>query len=131
MKTYDKIKNIVYHGYYDQSFGDSVVTVKRELETENLDLRLDLGNHSPTGFAWGYGGSGPHQLALAILSDFFGDKAAEKYYNMFTWDVIARLKQTPHTFDIYGHEIISWAGTHHVPYAAYLQKKYGEKVFTD
>jgi hypothetical protein len=24
-------------------------------------------NHSPDGFAWGYGGSGPSQLALAIL----------------------------------------------------------------
>lgn len=24
-------------------------------------------NHSPAGFAWGYGGSGPAQLALAIL----------------------------------------------------------------
>lgn len=24
-------------------------------------------NHSPTGFAWGYEGSGPAQLALAIL----------------------------------------------------------------
>lgn len=24
-------------------------------------------NHSPTGFAWGYGGSGPSQLAFAIL----------------------------------------------------------------
>jgi hypothetical protein len=24
-------------------------------------------NHSPDGFAWGYGGSGPAQLALAIL----------------------------------------------------------------
>jgi hypothetical protein len=24
-------------------------------------------NHSPDGFAWGYGGSGPAQLALALL----------------------------------------------------------------
>jgi len=130
MKIYDKIKNTVYHGYHDQSFGDSVVTVKREEITQKLGLRLDLGNHSPTGFAWGYGGSGPHQLALAILSDFFGDIAAKEYYNMFTWDVIARLKQSPHQFDIYGHEIISWAGTHHVPYTSYLGKKYGVDVLT-
>jgi Family of unknown function (DUF6166) len=26
-------------------------------------------NHSPTGFEWGYGGSGPAQLALALLLD--------------------------------------------------------------
>jgi hypothetical protein len=36
---------------------------------KKLPLRLDLRNHSPTGFAWGYGGSGPSQLSLAILSD--------------------------------------------------------------
>lgn len=36
-----------------------------------LDPRLDLQNHSPTGFAWGYNGSGPAQLALAILAHHF------------------------------------------------------------
>ena len=53
--------------------------VSRELEdgtTEPLPLRLDLENHSPTGFAWGYDGSGPAQLALAILSDAVGDDRA-------------------------------------------------------
>lgn len=41
--------------------------------------RLDPGasqrvfNHSPDGFAWGYGGSGPAQLALAILMRVTGD----------------------------------------------------------
>lgn len=34
-----------------------------------LRPRHDLFNHSPDGFAWGYGGSGPAQLALAILAD--------------------------------------------------------------
>lgn len=29
-------------------------------------------NHSPSGFEWGYGGSGPAQLALAILADYLG-----------------------------------------------------------
>lgn len=37
-----------------------------------LSLRLDLRNHSPEGFEWGYGGSGPAQLALAILADCLG-----------------------------------------------------------
>jgi transcriptional regulator with XRE-family HTH domain len=43
--------------------------------TAELALRLDLRNHSPTGFAWGYGGSGPAQLALALLADALGDDA--------------------------------------------------------
>lgn len=38
-----------------------------------LDLRLDLWNHSPNGFEWGYGGSGPAQLALALAADALGD----------------------------------------------------------
>lgn len=29
-------------------------------------------NHSPTGFEWGYGGSGPAQLALALMLDTVG-----------------------------------------------------------
>ena len=38
-----------------------------------LNPRLDLWNHSPTGFEWGYCGSGPAQLALAILADHCGN----------------------------------------------------------
>lgn len=33
--------------------------------------RLDLRNHSPTGLERGYAGSGPAQLALALLADHF------------------------------------------------------------
>lgn len=40
-----------------------------------LPLRLDLKHHSPSGFQWGYGGSGPSQLALAICADALGDDA--------------------------------------------------------
>jgi hypothetical protein len=38
-----------------------------------LRIRLDLENHSPTGFNWGYGGSGPAQLAVALLADATGN----------------------------------------------------------
>ncbi len=31
-------------------------------------------NHSPDGFNWGYGGSGPAQLALALLLDVTNNK---------------------------------------------------------
>lgn len=49
-----------------------------------LPLRLDLANKSPTGFNWGYAGSGPAQLAIALLADALGDDAkalrcAEKF----------------------------------------------------
>ncbi len=55
-----------------------------------LPLRLDLENHSPTGFCWGYGGSGPAQLALALIADAVDDNMARRNYQQFKWEVIAR-----------------------------------------
>lgn len=37
-----------------------------------LNPRFDAVNHSPDGFEWGYGGSGPSQLAFAMLADLLG-----------------------------------------------------------
>lgn len=57
-----------------------------------LNPRLDLYNHSPTGFEWGYSGSGPAQLALAILADHFSnDEQALNVYQRFKWEVVTRL----------------------------------------
>lgn len=67
-----------------------VVVVENGLERD-LDPRLDLRNHSPSGFEWGYLGSGPAQLALAILADLFDDHTATQYYQRFKEDVIAGL----------------------------------------
>src|SRR6516162_11027293 len=59
-----------------------------------LDPRLDLWNHSPTGFEWGYGGSGPAQLALALLADALGDDArAVRLHQRFKWEIVARLER--------------------------------------
>lgn len=57
-----------------------------------LPLRTDLYNHSPTGFSWGYAGSGPHQLALALIADATGDdERTLKTYGLFATGVIAKL----------------------------------------
>lgn len=56
-----------------------------------LNPRLDLWNHSPTGFEWGYGGSGPAQLALALLADNFDADAAVKHHQRFKFEVVAGL----------------------------------------
>ncbi len=60
-----------------------------------LNPRLDLYSHSPTGFGWGYMGSGASQLALAILADHYG-KAYESLdralYQAFKERVIAPLE---------------------------------------
>lgn len=68
--------------------GNPCVTVNRL----PLPLRLDLLNHSPSGFAWAYHGSGPAQLALALLADHLGDDAqALDLYQAFKRAVVARL----------------------------------------
>lgn len=46
-------------------------------------------HHSPTGFAWGYGGSGPADTARSILWDLAGQKVADTFYQAFKWAFIA------------------------------------------
>lgn len=59
-----------------------------------LDPRLDLANKSPTGFEWGYAGSGPAQLALAICADALGDDArALRLHQGFKMRVVVGLAQ--------------------------------------
>jgi Family of unknown function (DUF6166) len=60
----------------------------------NCASMLDAGrrwvNHSPTGFEWGYLGSGPAQLAFAILLDHYGAPGpALLFYQDFKEHVIA------------------------------------------
>jgi hypothetical protein len=45
-------------------------------------------NHSPDGFNWGYGGSGPAQLALAVVLAVTGSPIG---YQEFKWQYIAGL----------------------------------------
>ncbi len=57
-----------------------------------LPLRLDLRNHSPTGVEWGYGGSGPAQLALALAADVLGDDdRAQEVYQRLKFSVVGGL----------------------------------------
>lgn len=58
-----------------------------------LPPRNDVWNHSPDGFQWGYGGSGPAQLALALcVHALDGDVwRALRVYQQFKSEVIAKL----------------------------------------
>jgi len=70
------------------------------VEEEWLDPRPSqaIRNHSPDGFNWSYGGSGPAQLALAVLMKFMPAEDAQGYYQLFKFDVIAALPRAD--FDI-------------------------------
>jgi hypothetical protein len=49
-----------------------------------------LYSHSPDGFEWGYSGSGPAQLGLAVLLDATGDEVlALKYHQEFKEKFVA------------------------------------------
>lgn len=46
-------------------------------------------NHSPDGFNWGYAGSGPAQLALAILLNYLAENDAVRYHQDFKVSIVA------------------------------------------
>lgn len=50
---------------------------------------LELRYHSPTGFTWGYMGSGPAQLALAILLALTTEAEALRWYQEFKASFLA------------------------------------------
>jgi hypothetical protein len=69
-----------------------VVVVVVDGDAVLLNPRWDVRNHSPDGYEWGYGGSGPAQLALALCCDCLGDEAkAERVYQRFKAEVVARI----------------------------------------
>lgn len=48
-------------------------------------------DHSPTGFEWGYGGSGPAQTALALCLDFTGDpEIAQMVYQDVKFEIVSK-----------------------------------------
>jgi hypothetical protein len=49
------------------------IPVMGESEPRRVPLR-HVGRHSPSGFSWGYKGSGPADAALSILSDALGNQ---------------------------------------------------------
>lgn len=64
-------------------------------------------NHSPDGFNWGYGGSGPAQLALAILLHLTSNiKWAAQHHQEFKFQFIATLPQSD--FVINGQAMVEW-----------------------
>lgn len=87
----------LYEGWRDASVGPARVTVTRTGLFEGgcprpLSPRYDLRNHSPDGYQWSYCGSGPAQLALALLCDALGDdERAQRWYQDFKFARIATL----------------------------------------
>ena len=79
------------------NFDLSGVWLTREVFLNGQPLKPErsqkIRNHSPDGFAWGYSGSGPAQLALAILLELIPEPNARLTYQAFKNELIARLPQ--------------------------------------
>lgn len=87
----------IYKGYRTPT-GCNVVVIN-DGKTYSLPPRLDLKDHTPNGeFEFGYGGSGPSQLALALVADVTGDDALTlKIYQTFKHYVVVPLRSTKWT----------------------------------
>ena len=68
-----------------------------------------LANHSPDGFNWGYAGSGPAQLALAILLEVTSEKEALLNYRAFMLGWLDPIVED--TFEISVGAIWDWLQT--------------------
>ena len=75
---------------------------------------LALRNMSPNGFGWGYLGSGPAQLALAILEDYTRDQAlALRLFIEFKEEVIRGIEQNE--WELTAAQLDHWlSGKRHV-----------------
>ena len=73
--------------------GRAIVLNLSEHRRLSPDRSLDVVNHSPSGFEWGYTGSGPAQLACGLLLDYYDDaQIARKHYIAFRNRVISQLE---------------------------------------
>ncbi len=96
-----------YSGKYVSLMGEYYVYVN-DKDFLPLEPSLKILNHSPTGFAWGYMGSGPAQLALAMLLDYTGDAVfANKYHQLFKIDIISDLPRDE-AWSVNSDEIDTW-----------------------
>lgn len=62
----------VYRGWLDEN-NEPHVEVVSWPDSRGRAL-THIPHHSPMGFAWGYDGSGPSDLALAILANYLGER---------------------------------------------------------
>ena len=80
---------IYYRGYrHSDGVGNQLVT--KDDVPLNPHPSQRIWNHSPDGFNWGYQGSGPAQLALALLYDVTGDEVVSvRLHQEFKSSVVA------------------------------------------
>ena len=105
-----------------------VTVIVREDGKEDKPLR-HYERHSPTGFNYGYGGSGPAELARCILIDWFGNmEEGELLYQDFKGWFIAPAKNN--LFHITDEMIEDWLAAQVNPGKSNKRKRkyYGKEM---
>lgn len=104
--------NRIFQGFAQTNpFSREVLIIDENLTAMILrpERSQHVKNHSPDGFNWGYAGSGPAQLALAILLEVTGDEAtALAHYQDFKFEVIASISSQTANWEIEEQKIIAW-----------------------
>jgi hypothetical protein len=98
----------VYRGRRTPDDVSTIVEVDEDGAVRPLTPRPDLeGAKTATGFDWGYGGSSPKQLAIALLADVLSDEIARDWHDRFRSTMIATL---PHgvPWELTEREIVGW-----------------------
>jgi len=86
---------------------DMDVECRRDGTSRQVNVPHLLLWHSPDGFEWGYGGSGPAEFALNILYRFTCDREfSEQRHQEFKWEFVAKLPREGGT--IPGDTIRKW-----------------------
>lgn len=94
----------IYQGKIcDRGAGPQIILVFDEGKSYSLK---HIERHSPDGFNWGYGGSGPADTALSILTDCLGKEKANQLYQFFKRAFVAGWKDR---WSIDEEEIKEWA----------------------
>lgn len=98
--------------YFKSVYDGRRTTENRRIVTVNghhLDPRTDLYDHSPSGsFSWGYHGSGPTQLAAAILCDAVGVNQVDYEMIMSFRNVCNKKMGESDQWRIGEDEIVEW-----------------------
>jgi hypothetical protein len=78
----------------DANLYDEQVFVVRDGQVHLLNPRTDLEHCSPDGLSWGYRGSGPSQLAVAMLMEVLGNwERVQRIRHQFSDHFVSRIPQ--------------------------------------
>lgn len=114
--------DVLYHGNPPHSVYKQILPHGHPAELP-LEPSLKVANHSPTGFSWGYGGSGPAQLSIALLLDATGSPDdAQLYAYDFKVEFVSSWK-VGSRWSITRSQILDWLKRTEAEYAATRQGK--------